>query len=314
MSNKSPRIETVKIGTRKSRLAVWQSEFIAAALLQHCPQIKTGLIEIDTKGDLSQEQNTPLPDIGGKGLFTLELENALRNREIDMAVHSLKDLPTENNSEFVLAAIPKRDSAFDVFISRDNLEFSSLQPGACIGTSSIRRAAQISRVKPQIEIKSIRGNIDTRLKKVKDKSYGYDGIILAKAGLDRLNYSEEIYEILRPEMMLPAPGQGALAVQIRAQDYDMLELLSPLHDMETAAAVSAERSFLAALQAGCNTPVAAYAYQARDKLVFYGRCLNKAGTQCIEVEGSARASEAQNLGAEMAAEALKRGAAKLLGG
>jgi hydroxymethylbilane synthase len=244
-------------------------------------------------------------------LFTAELEECLAKGEIDLAVHSLKDLPTVVDAKFVVGAIPPRSYVDDVVISRTGVTVQELPQGANIGTSSVRRSSQLLRLRPDLMTSIIRGNVDTRLRKLRAEGGEYDAIVLARAGLSRLGLESEITQVLNEGEMLPAPGQGALGVECRAGDVELLEMLSRLHDPKTAAEVTAERAFLHALGAGCNTPVAARAVvvlkNGTDRLVFKGRCLSADGKQCIEVEGEDSLAQAGALGDRMASKALERG-------
>jgi len=296
------------IGTRKSALALWQSGFIKSALEAAFPSMTVELRHIVTSGDRTQESNIALPAIGGKGLFTAELEEALVKREIDLAVHSLKDLPTELPAEFVIGAIPARGSAADAFVSRSGKTLAQLPAGAVVGTSSLRRSSQILRARPDLATAHIRGNVDTRLRKLRAEGGEFDAIVLAEAGLQRLGLEGEITAILSDDIMLPAPGQGALAVECRASDRELHEMLTRLHDSKTASEVAAERSFLRALDAGCNTPVAARAVvTSSSRLYFRGRCVSPDGKTAFEVETEGLSSEAEKIGQSMAQEARQKG-------
>jgi hydroxymethylbilane synthase len=295
-------------------LALWQSEFVRAQLLQRFPMLTIELKHVVTQGDRTQALGQPLPAIGGKGLFTAELEECLNRREIDLAVHCLKDLPTELSPEFVLGAIPARAAVEDVVVSRNGCPLRDLPVGATVGTSSPRRSAQILRFRPDLHMVSIRGNVDTRLRKVRTSSEQYDAIVLARAGVQRLGLEAEVSEVLPVSLMLPAPGQGALGIECRAGDTWMLELLGALHDPLTAAAVGAERAFLRTLGAGCSAPVAALAVlepsgdPAEAAVIrFHGRCLSLDGVQMVEVRGAAPHDAAEELGVALAHEALAQG-------
>jgi hydroxymethylbilane synthase len=299
------------IGTRKSALALWQSGFIQGSLEKLFPQLRVELKHIITTGDKTQDSNAAIPEIGGKGLFTAELEEALLAHEIDIAVHSLKDLPTILAPAFIIGAIPARGPEGDVVISRSGKKLEDLPPGATVGTSSLRRSSQILNLRPDLKALHIRGNVDTRLRKLRAEKGEYDAIVLAHAGLARLGLEAEITERLTFEQMVPAPGQGALAIECRADDAELLRMLSKLHDAPTASAVTAERVFLRELGAGCNTPVAAHAFiEARgsaDYVVFRGRCLSPDGTRVLEAHGEARVGEEEKLGITMARDILSRG-------
>jgi hydroxymethylbilane synthase len=302
---------SIVIGTRKSALALWQSEYIKARLQNHFPLLKVDLKHIVTRGDRTQDAQVALPEIGGKGLFTAELEESLMAREIDLAVHSLKDLPTVLAPEFTLGAIPEREVVDDVLISRSGLNLRELPSGAVIGTSSLRRSSQILRVRPDLKTEHIRGNVDTRIRKARALDGPYDATVVARAGLVRLGLESEITEILSSEDMLPAPGQGALGIECRSDDAELLQILECIHHAPTASAVTAERAFLAALEAGCNTPVAAYAKVVEmgegARILFKGRCVATNGAKTIEVQGDSDVASARELGVSMAEQARNQG-------
>ncbi len=302
---------SIIIGTRKSPLALWQSEYIKARLKECFPALTVEIKHIVTRGDRTQEANLALPEIGGKGLFTAELEEALTAKEIDLAVHSLKDLPTTLSPEFTIGAIPVREVVEDVLISRSGSTLRELPRGAVIGTSSLRRSSQLLRIRPDLKVEHIRGNVETRIRKACASDGQYHATILARAGLVRLGLEAQITEILSLEEMLPAPGQGALGIECRADDEEVRSILEPLHHPITALAVTAERAFLAALNAGCNTPVAAYAevkeQLGKARLVFQGRCFTGDGDRVIEVRGDAELTAAHELGLAMAREAIAAG-------
>jgi hydroxymethylbilane synthase len=303
----------ITIGTRKSALALWQSNFIKSRLNHFYPDISVELKHIITRGDRTQDAQVALPLIGGKGLFTAELEEGLLAGDIDLAVHSLKDLPTKLADEFLIAAIPKREVCQDVLISRGRLSVRELRRGAVVGTSSLRRASQLLRIRPDLKIEHIRGNIDSRISKALSEQGSYDAIVLAYAGVVRLGLEGVVSEVLSFEDMLPAPGQGALSVECRKNDRELIEALRVVHDIDTAKAVNTERAFLAALEAGCNTPVAALALVERDEvsgkenLVFRGRCVSQDGAKTIEVGGVSSELAPDEFGVQMAQEALFRG-------
>lgn len=253
------------LGTRQSRLALWQTNFIADQLRQQWPHLTCELHPFTTKGDETQKAGIPLPEIGGKGLFTFELEEALRTGQIDIAVHSLKDLPVENAPDLTIGAIPLRAPVHDVLITQNGGRLADLPHGATVGTSSKRRGAQLLAHRPDLNLQPIRGNVETRIRKVQEEKQ-YDATLLAAAGLDRLSLHEAISEWLPLTIMLPAPGQGALAVQCRADDAETLRLLAPLDHLPTRQAVTAERQFLHALGGGCSAPVAAYAQWEGEEL------------------------------------------------
>jgi hydroxymethylbilane synthase len=301
----------VTLGTRASGLARWQTEHVIHLLKEAHPHIEARTQLIATRGD--QILDKPLPLIGGKGVFTAELEAALHNGEIDLAVHSLKDLPTENPDGLTIGAIPVRGNPGDALVSRNGYKLATLPKGASIGTSSRRRAAQLLYRRPDLRVIEIRGNVDTRLRKALDKDGDYDAIVLALAGLERLGLTEAITEKLSLDDMLPAPGQGALAVQCR-DDVDVLTWLAPINHAETAITVTAERAFLAGLGGGCSLPVASYGEIREGKLYLRGRITAPDGSKQIDVDGetSIEFGAASELGAELAQLALVEGADKLL--
>lgn len=302
-------ISTLRFGTRGSHLARRQTQIVADLLQAAHPGLRIEVEVITTYGD--QKLDTPLPLIGGKGVFTIELETALRDGAIDLAVHSLKDLPTADVEGVVIGAIPERASPLDVLISRSGLRLDELSERAVIGTSSLRRSAQLLARRPDLHLINIRGNVDTRLRKLRDREGPYDAIVLAKAGIDRLDLGEVVTEVLSPEMMLPAPGQGAIGVQCRAGD-DALHLLRAIQHPATMAEVTAERSFLSALGGGCSAPVAALGEAHGDELTLRGRIGAVDGSRQVDVTSSGPVSDAYALGASLAREALARGADALI--
>ncbi len=302
----------LRMGTRGSELARWQTDHVAALLRAAYPQLETESIVISTKGD--QVLDTPLPLVGGKGLFTAELESALRSRAIDLAVHSLKDLPTEEPAGLTVGAIPVRANPADVLVSREGYTLDTLPDGAIIGTSSNRRAAQLLHLRPDLRMKDIRGNINTRVRKALDPNEGYDAIVLAQAGLFRLGMDNVITQVLSFEQMLPAPGQGALAVQC-LDERELLERLMPIRDSATTYAVIAERAFLGALGGGCSVPVAAYARPQAGSMLLQGRVGAVDGSAIIAVETTFSAENvefAQQAGNDLAQQAIAQGAEALL--
>jgi hydroxymethylbilane synthase len=303
-------MNTLTIGSRRSQLAQTQSNMIRQQLLDTWSELTVDLLLIDTRGDLNRAD--PLPQIGGKGLFTLELEEALRERRIDLAVHSLKDLPVEDSPGLTVVAVPTRAATSDMLVSRVASRVEELPDGAVVGTSSLRRAAQILALRPDVQIKDIRGNVDTRLRKLDDPAFGYDAILLAQAGLNRLGYTPEHAHPIPFEVMLPAPGQGALGVQSRAGDPETDQFLQPLDDAETRAAVTAERAFLAGLGGGCSIPVGALATVANGRLQLQGVVARPDGQRVIRVDSSGQIEFAAKLGQQLAAEALAQGAQELL--
>ncbi len=308
----SAAMKTLQFGTRGSKLALWQTEYVMLLLQEKLSSLKAEYQIIQTRGD--QVLDTPLPLIGGKGVFTAELEMALYEKRIDCAVHSLKDLPTQQPSGLTIGAIAARANPADVLISRHGYTLSTLPHGARIGTSSYRRAAQLLHIRPDLKMLDIRGNVDTRIRKALDVAGDYDAIVLAYAGLERLGYVDVISEVLELTVMLPAPGQGAIAVQTR-DESSLLDSLAHIHHIETALAVTAERAFLAGLGGGCSVPVAAYARWEGNQLVLHGRVSALDGTQQIDVNIMALVENPQiayATGLTLAENALDKGAKALM--
>jgi hydroxymethylbilane synthase len=312
-------IGLARMGTRGSVLARWQTRHIRDLLQAAYPQLEVEIEIIHTSGD--QLLDLPLPQIGGKGVFTAELETALYGRVIDLAVHSLKDLPTEAPQHLTIGAIPVRATPADCLVSQQGYTLLTLPEGAIVGTSSQRRKAQLLSLRPDLQVRDIRGNVNTRVRKALDANGTYDAVVLARAGLERLAYSEQIGQVLPFEQMLPAPGQGALAVQCR-DELAWLNLLAPLHDRQTLLAVEAERGFLQGLGGGCSLPIAAYAHFEHETLHLDGRVCSPDGSAQMtlfttrplpaELEISAAVVEARLAGLDLARSALSRGALALL--
>lgn len=302
----------IRFGTRGSVLALWQTQYVMSALTAAQPSVTAAYEIYSTKGD--RVIDVPLPQVGGKGLFTAELEAALHVGDIDCAVHSLKDLPTEQPTGLALGAIMPRADARDVLISRSGKTLIDLPKGAVIGTSSHRRGAQLKAIRPDIQLADIRGNVDTRIKKAMDPSGPYDAIMLASAGLDRLGLRDVITERIAVDAVLPAPGQGAVAVQMRSE-WNGIEHFNALHCNDTALCVTAERAFLAGLGGGCSVPVAAYATVSNGQVEVTGRVCALDASIMITVTkeavcGSLDAAAA--LGTALAVMAIEQGAATLL--
>ena len=299
----------VRLGTRASALALAQAGTVAAALT--ATGRKVDLVEITTHGDISRE---PLAAIGGTGVFVSALRDALLADRIDLAVHSFKDLPTAPADGLTVAATPPREDARDVVVARDRLTLAELPPGARVGTGAPRRVAQIRALGLGLDLVPVRGNVDTRLQQVVDGTL--DAVVLARAGLARLGRLDEITEVLDPLQMLPAPGQGALAVECRVDD-DMVDAVRELDVSTTRSAVTAERSLLAALEAGCTAPVGAYAEAAEgeDGLELYLRAVvvSLDGTESIRKSATGPLTAAERIGRELAADLLDDGAGALVG-
>jgi hydroxymethylbilane synthase len=309
--------DTVRIGTRGSALARWQADHVAGLLRATYPGLRVEIVVLTTHGD--RVLDTPLPLIGGKGVFTAELEDALRGSQIDLAVHSLKDLPTDEPEGIVVGATPPRASVEDALVSSSGCTLDTLPEGAAVGTSSRRRAAQLIHARPDVRCVDLRGNVDTRLRKALDPDGPYDAVLLARAGLERLGRADAISQTLPLDVMLPAPGQGALAIQCRDEE-PWLALLRPLDHAATRVAVTAERAFLAGLGGGCSVPVAAYGSINHRSLILMGRVTSLDGSQQIDVSltsdydlsDSAALLGASVSGHALAAQALQQGVAPLL--
>ena len=297
----------LRIGTRGSLLAKWQAEFVRKQLFA-LAGVETEIVIIKTAGD--KQQNASLTQIGGKGVFVKELEDALLAETIDLAVHSVKDVPTDVPSGLSFPAVLRRDDVRDCLVSAKGATLANLRQGARVGTSSLRRQAQLRHLRPDLDVRDLRGNVDTRLRKV--ESGEYDAILLAKAGLDRLGLSQRISEVFSPEVCTPAVGQGAIAVQCRAKDAEAAEVLARLDHAETRNAIIAERALLKAVQGGCQVPLGAWARMERDQMVMEACVCSVDGTQCIRQRATASPEEAAALGERMANLLLEAGAQAIL--
>ena len=298
----------LRIGTRGSPLALWQANHVADRLRAIAPGRAVELVIIQTQGD--QIQNQPLSQIGGDGLFTKAIQDALRDGRADLAVHSLKDLPTVPVPGLVLAAVPPRASTRDAFISHKFSRFDELPQRAQIATGSQRRRALIRHRRPDLQLVDIRGNVDTRLRKLRDLNL--DGLILAEAGLVRLGMGQVITELLDPSWMLPAVGQGALGLECRDDDLDTRKIVSMLDDLPSRQAVTAERAMLLALGGGCQVPIGAAATVAGATLALRGVVLAPDGARQISGETEGAADRAEELGRDLASRLLDAGARELL--
>lgn len=303
----------VRIGTRGSALARRQTDQVRELLTRRCPDLTTQIEVIRTRGD--ELLASPLQELEGKGLFTAEFEAALLDCRIDIAVHSLKDLPVQNTEGTVIGAVPPRANPADVLVSRRGHTLGELPEAATIGTSSPRRASQLLRVRRDFEIRNIRGNVDTRIKKTLDTNGGYDAVILAYAGLDRLGRLDVVTEVLDFDLMLPAPGQGALGVQCR-DDESSLAIVRMINDPATEMAVAAERAFLQGLGGGCALPISALGVYREGRLDLVGRVSSPDGSNQIDVRESGDVADvqgAETLGSKLADRALYNGAGDILG-
>ena len=300
-------MKPLRIGTRGSALALWQARSISEAL-RATSGIESELVIVKTSGDKFQQKS--FGEMGTKGVFIKELEDALLEHRVDLAVHSMKDVPTEIPAHLTIAAICKRQDVRDALLSSSRAPLERLPPGARVGTSSLRRKSQLLYARNDLQILEIRGNVDTRIEKLKRGDY--DAIVLAKAGLDRLGLSANITEVLSTDVSLPAAGQGAIGIEARPDDVRTLEILSVLNDAETRSGVEAERAALAGLEGGCQVSIGAWGRVEEGKLVLEVAVLSPDGAQRLKEKSSGAPDEAARLGETVAAKMLERGAAVLL--
>jgi hydroxymethylbilane synthase len=300
-------VKPLRIGSRGSILARWQAEFVRKQLFQ-LTGVEAEIIIIKTSGDKMQQQ--PLTQIGGKGIFIKELEEALLEETIDLAVHSVKDIPTETPGRLHFPAVCRRDDVRDCLVSHTGTLLANLKQGARVGTGSLRRQAQLRHYRADLDMRDLRGNVDTRLRKV--ESGEYDAIVLSKAGLDRLGWGQKITEPLSTEISLPAVGQGAIAIQSRVSDRGADEILSKLDDLETRTAIIAERALLSALQGGCQVPLGAWARMERTELVMEAVVCSVDGTQYVREKATASPDQAAQLGEHLARVLAEGGARTIL--
>ena len=304
--NKTP--DRIVIATRESRLALWQAGHVRDRLRQLYPACRVELLGMTTRGD--QILDRPLAKVGGKGLFVKELETALLDGRADIAVHSMKDVPMELPPEFALIATGRREVPLDAFVSSKHASLDDLPPGAVVGTSSLRREAQLHARYPYLAVSSLRGNLDTRLRKLDEGQY--DAIILAAAGLTRLGLEERIRALLPAEVSLPAAGQGALGIEAAAGRDDLAAWLAPLNDPDTAACVRAERAVSRALAGSCEVPLGAYAEMRDGGVYLRGFVATPDGARMASAELTGSAAEPEALGLALAAELRARGADAIL--
>jgi hydroxymethylbilane synthase len=300
--------KVIRIGTRGSALALWQARWVQNEIVRQGPDWLVELVIIKTQGD--KILDVPLSQVGGKGLFVKEIEDALLDGRIDMAVHSMKDMPGDLPLGLCVGAVPRRENPLDAFISLKHASLSALPRGARIGTSSLRRSAQILHRRPDIVPVALRGNVDTRLRKLADDDL--DAIILAAAGLKRLGLADHITACLDQETMLPAVGQGALCIETRSADAALQPVLSALNHVQTQTAIVAERAFLRRLEGGCQVPLAAYATLCEDQLVITGLVAELDGRRIIKSQSRGAPGQAETLGRELAQTLLDSGADVIL--
>ena len=298
----------LKIATRKSPLALWQAEFVKSKLENIYPDLKVELVKMTTQGD--QILNSPLSKIGGKSLFIKELEVGIMEGRADIAVHSMKDVPYELPQGFEIGAILERESPFDAFVSNDFNSIQDLPIGAKLGSCSLRRIVQVKAMRPDLEILDLRGNVNTRLKKLDDGEY--DAIILACSGLTRLGFDNRIKQDLSPDDSLPAVGQGALGIEIKANDHEISNLIKPLIHQKTQIEVNAERALNTTLQGGCSVAIGAFATSEDSKLMLSGMVGNVDSGEIIRIQETGETSKPIDLGIRAAKKLLSLGARELL--
>ncbi len=301
-------MKNVTIATRGSMLALWQAEHISALLRAQYPGLQVELLKIKTTGD--KILDVPLAKVGGKGLFVKEIEEALLDGRADLAVHSMKDVPTELPAELVVGVIPVREAPTDSLLSVNFDGLDALPQGAKVGTSSLRRQAQLLTLRPDLNIESLRGNLDTRVRKLLEGQF--DAIVVATAGLNRLGLSAPKHEILGPPRFLPAVAQGALGIEYRKDRPEMAQLLSFLNHPETAAQVAAERGFLTGLDGGCQVPIAAWSQLDGDTLTLTGFVAGISGENPIRLQAAGSPDKAWDLGADLARQVLVAGGKAIL--
>ena len=300
--------KTLKIATRQSPLALWQANYVKDRLQQLYPDLIIELVPMVTKGDVILD--SPLAKIGGKGLFVKELENALLNKEADIAVHSMKDVPMQFPEGLGLAVICQREDPRDAFVSHSYRTFAELPQGAVVGTSSLRRQCQLKALRPDLNIRSLRGNVGTRLSKLDNGDY--DAISLASAGLIRLGLADRIASFIDVKQSLPAAGQGAVGIECRTNDMQVQALLAPLADAETTYCVRAERAMNNHLQGGCQVPIGGYAVLQQGQLYLRALVGDIDGSRIIRAEGKSAVENAEVLGVKIAEQLLAQGADKIL--
>ncbi|NOU52981.1 hydroxymethylbilane synthase [Pseudoalteromonas sp. JBTF-M23] len=299
---------TLRIATRKSALALWQAEFVKAQLEHFHPELTVELVPMSTQGDIILD--TPLAKIGGKGLFVKELEQAMLDGRADIAVHSMKDVPVEFPEGLELYTICEREDPRDAFVSNSYKALDELPQGAVVGTSSLRRQCQIKALRPDLDIRDLRGNVNTRLAKLDNGDY--DAIILAAAGLIRLEMPERIASFITPEQSLPANGQGAVGIECRSDDEVTKRLLAPLEHQHTRIRVLAERAMNRRLEGGCQVPIGAYAEVTADQVTLRGLVGALDGSQILRAQVTGPSEQAEQLGVELAEQLLAQGADKIL--
>jgi len=299
-------LRTLRVATRRSALALTQTNYVVERLKQVTRGVDFELVPIRTRGD--EIVDRALSEVGGKGLFVADIEEALATGRADLAVHSLKDVPFELRDGLTIGAVPRREDPRDALISRTGQGLFDLPPGARVGTSSLRRQAALRRLRPDLVVATLRGNVDTRLRRLEEGQF--DAIVLAASGLHRLGLSDRITEYLPVDRFVPAVGQGALAVECRAEDDEVMQCLAAIADPDATRAVEAERAFLSRLEGGCQVPIGAYAEPVGRDLRLLAFVADPSGSHCLQLERTA--ADARALGIALAEEALRQGAADWL--
>ncbi|MCP3941858.1 MAG: hydroxymethylbilane synthase [Desulfobacteraceae bacterium] len=300
--------KNIRIGTRGSQLALWQANHIKACINKKFPELEVEILIIKTTGDRITDR--PLSMVGGKGLFVKEIENALLNNDIDLAVHSMKDMPGDLPRGLIIGAIPERENPFDVMIARDNKLLADYPANAKIGTGSLRRGSQLKANRPDLEILSIRGNLDTRIKKL--KSGEYDAIVLAAAGLRRLGQEKQITQYLDEDLMVPAVGQGALCIEIRENDPDISSIMEKLDHEPTRICVAGERAFLKQIEGSCHIPVACYGKFQGPQVILTALVASEDGQQVIKKQIVSPEDSVLDQGRKLADQLLENGGKQIL--
>jgi len=298
----------IKIGSRGSPLALWQANWIKGQLEAQNPDLPVEIVIIKTSGD--RIQDVPLAKIGGKGLFVKEIEEALLSKDVDFAVHSMKDMPIKFPYALCIASVTKRENPFDALISKNNIKLDDLPKGAKVGTGSLRRISQLLHYRPDLDLVPLRGNLDTRIKKLDTE--GLDAIILAAAGLIRMGWEEQISEIISPEILLPAMGQGAVGIEARKNDVDNQILLADMDDENTHLALDAERAIVTQLEGGCNVPIGAFATIEEDEMMVKGLVASLDGKTIYKKEVKGNKVHAIALGKSLGNELLDMGGDKIM--
>ena len=302
-------IKTVRVGTRGSRLAITQTEIALAALRKVHPHVRFEVIAISTKGDVD---NRPLFTLDEKGIFEKEVNEAVKQGKVDFAVHSLKDVPSDLSDDLSVACIPKRASPNDVLVTDNGQKLKDLAPGSVVGTSSLRRAVQLTKTRVDLNVRPIRGNVETRVKKV--ISGEYDAAVLAEAGLSRLGMKDVIVQRFSIRDFVPAPGQGAIAIVCRSDDAALADMLQQIEDRHSRIAVLAERALIRKVEGGCRFPIGAVAITNEDKITLYASVFSADGKQSIHIKKSGRATKPEQLGSSVANMLVKQGAMDLAEG